>query len=565
MRRVAIIVGANAAAPGRRDLRFAHADAQRLADVLTNAGHFRQADVHVLLDPSPSALFAELDHVQAASDDRTLFVFYYSGHSDGQSVFPRGQTMAIRDLRERLARMNARIRVGILDTCRGGGWTQAKGLTVGPPLDPVDLLNVTTEGTALLSSSSGFENAHEAEVLQGSFFTHHLASGLRGAADRSGDGSVTLQEAFEYAKERTVRDSARLAGSTQHPSFDLQLRGRQDVVLTQIAASPSGLRLSGISRGLEVIHLQTGATVIEVPPGKTELRVALPPGRYLVRRVADGRVFTKEVEIQAGSTPSLDERDLEATGDLRLALKSDEDPRPFAYHSTPPKGVGQIALAIGVSTGPSRYDAPIAFGRDKSELQRSVEWLFSIQGGITDRWMWLAPAPAFAYRIGTEGTFEIIPRGGFLQFDYDLLAEDRGITGVADMGFATRTWTAPAFSLVSAAHAQYGFATNPQLSLSPRKRGWLLHTSFGVLWTIQNAVTLHFGLGYEASPDSDRPDQTFARKVFIVGASQSLGYRSLPLIQVHVSRRVSLDLYATWSIDTRGVRDRYLGGVTWAF
>jgi hypothetical protein len=66
---------------------------------------------------------------------------------------------------------------------------------------------------------------------------------LLGAADRSGDGNITVQEAFEYARERTVRDSARYAPLPQHPSFEIDLRRRQDVVLTQIGASGSALEL----------------------------------------------------------------------------------------------------------------------------------------------------------------------------------------------------------------------------------------------------------------------------------------------------------------------------------
>src|SRR2546426_1082326 len=80
--------------------------------------------------------------------------------------------------RPRITALGARLKLGILDTCRGGSWTQAKGLSLGPPLEAIDLVPLTSEGTALLSSSSGFENAHEADAVKGSFFTHHLVGGL---------------------------------------------------------------------------------------------------------------------------------------------------------------------------------------------------------------------------------------------------------------------------------------------------------------------------------------------------------------------------------------------------
>jgi len=322
-RRIAVIVGANDPPPGRPALRFAHDDASSLADTLQRVGGFAPADVHVMLDPHPQELvsmFEGVAHTAASAGGDVLFLFYYSGHSDGQSLFPHGEAMPLSDLRARVERLGARIRVGILDTCRGGSWTQSKGLSVGPPLRMEDLLNVDTEGTALVSSSSGLENAHEAADVHGSFFTHYLTAGLAGAADRAGDGNVTLEEAFDYAKERTVRESARLASTPQHPSFDLALRGRQDIVLTVLSSSTSALEVTGSKAPLEIIHLPSGVTVADSQGGST-LRLAVPPGRYLVRSVVDGHVFAKEIEVHAGETATLAEGQLEATGSEQLAMK----------------------------------------------------------------------------------------------------------------------------------------------------------------------------------------------------------------------------------------------------
>jgi hypothetical protein len=80
-------------------------------------------------------------------------------------------------------------------------------------------LELSGEGSVLIASSSGLERAHESEGLLGSYFTHHFVAGLRGAADPRGDGIVTVTDAFAYAKERTVRDTAAVASEPQHPSF----------------------------------------------------------------------------------------------------------------------------------------------------------------------------------------------------------------------------------------------------------------------------------------------------------------------------------------------------------
>ena len=331
MRRIAVVVGANDPPPDRPALRFAHDDASELARVLEQVGGFSRSDVHLLLDPRPVDLVATLDSVAkttGASAEDVLFVFYYSGHSDGQALFPHGEPIALADVRERLERLGARIRVGILDTCRGGSWTQSKGLSVGPPLATADLLNVDTEGTALVSSSSGFEDAHETDSVHGSFFTHHFAAGLRGAADREGDGNVTLQEAFDYARDRTVRDSALLAKTPQHPSFDLALRGRQDIVLAVLPTRTSALQVKMARAPIEIIQLPSGVTVADAPAGQGGLRIALPPGPYLVRSVVDGRVYAKEVEVRPGETSTLADGELEAIGNEQLAIKGPNEEVP---------------------------------------------------------------------------------------------------------------------------------------------------------------------------------------------------------------------------------------------
>lgn len=587
-RRVAIVVGANEAAPGRQKLRYAHADARLMADVLVRVSRFAREDVHVLLEPHAADVLAVLERVgrsARASNGDAMLVFYYSGHSDGQYVFPNGEPLALAALRDHVIKTGARVRVGILDTCRGGSWTRAKGVSVGAPLDPVDLMDVATEGTALLSSSSGIENAHEADAVGGSFFTHHVVAGLLGAADKSGDGNVTLQEIFEYAKERTVRDSARLASTPQHPSFDVQLRGRQDVVLAQIAASTSALSLSQVS-ALEVIHLGTGVTVVETPPGKKELRLVLVPGRYLVRRVTDGRVYSKEIEVHAGATASLAENQLMLSGNERLALKDAVAPeRPYAEQSTPPKNWWELRLALGATTGTraslgqSVYVPPEQ--RQEPQLTRELDGAFALTYGVTDRLAWTVPIPAFAYRIGNHGAFEVIPRGGLTSIGY---SSEEGLIGSLDGGVATRVWVVPRLSVVTNTSVDWDFAQRSVVylpssgqSVATRSDALNLRASGGVLWSVHDAVTLHFGLGWAGSAVLRRADLPSVSAIdvpparpssaLVVGAVQTLGYRPLPLVQVHLSRRFSLDGYASWSFDlgTGDVRDRYLAGFTWAF
>ena len=438
-RRVAVVVGANAPPPGRAALRFAYDDARAIGDALTRVGHFAPDDVHQLLDPTPAALLQTIDDVAKSAGEDALVLFYYSGHSDGQSLYPHGEALSVADVRDRLARMGARVRVGILDTCRGGNWTQAKGITVGPPLDPIDLLNVTTEGTALVSSSSGLESAHEAESAHGSFFTHYFTAGLLGAADANGDGEVTLEEAYDYARERTVRDSARLAPTPQHPSFDLQLRGRQDIVLASLQGNTSAIEIEQPDGPIEVIHLATGTTLAEVPPSSRAVKIAVPPARYLIRRVVQGQVFSKEVVVGARETVTLAPGQLEATGTDALAMKGGEEKILAPLDLWTPNGKHWlVSTRFGIGT---HYFAVASPGANTAAgtYQQSLEIDLDIWWRITDRLAITIPYPVLSYRFGDAGGVEVMTSGGFRADSYDTYG---GLSAAFVAEAATRLWTA---------------------------------------------------------------------------------------------------------------------------
>jgi len=571
--RVAILVGANAAPAGRRELRFAQSDAQRVADTLQRVGHFAAADVHVLLDPNPEALLTTLDHVATQLDARSdnLLVFYYSGHSDGQALYPHGETLALADVREKLLRIRARVRVGILDTCRGGSWTQAKDLSLGPPLPAADIAALSSEGNVLVAASAGFEDAHEAEAVGGSFFTHHLAAGLLGAADRSGDGDVTVQEAYEYARERTVRDSARYAPVPQHPSFSIDLRGRQDVVLTRPKSSHNALELIQTDGPIEIIQLATGHTVAESPRGAHTARLVLPPGRYLIRRLSNGRIYSKEADLSAAGVTTIREAELEAGNAGALAMKGvSEVPAPFDLSSSLPSGYWRLTFGVGVAIDPV-WAEPGSYDSDavlEDRVVRSLDFTFALSHAFTDRFTWNVPFPAFSYRFGEQGGFETIPRAGIVGLGYSSM---EGLIVMGDAGVSLRAWTAAEQSFIAtfSGMATYTF---PLADDDPatRNRVWTLGATAGYGWTIRNTVSIYPGIGFQHGerPALQRLEiEGRTGNTLKLGGVLWLGYRPLPLVQLHLSRSFSLDLWASVSIEleTGDLYDQYLLGFTWDF
>lgn len=320
-RRHAVVVGANDGGVDRTELRYAHTDAERFRDTLVEVGDFASEDVDLLLNPDPDELLAALDQAldEAADDPQAMLVFYYSGHADADALFTDGQALALADLRARIEDERADVRIGIIDACSGGGWTGTKGLVAEaePFFVPADL-PLSSSGSVLIASSSGIENAHETDVTRGSLFTHHLVTGLRGAADASGDGRVSLNEVYGYAKDGTVRDAVLYAKGTQHPSFHLDLRGQQDLVLTRVDAADSWVELQQARGPLDLIDLSSGVTLLELPEGARDVRLALPPGDYLVRRTEGEAQHAHEFALAPGETLRIAEDQLVLVADSAL-------------------------------------------------------------------------------------------------------------------------------------------------------------------------------------------------------------------------------------------------------
>jgi hypothetical protein len=377
--RIAVVVGANGAPPGRRPLLFSHRDAETMAEVLASVGGFRKEDVLLLEDPTPAALMTAVDAAVARLSDRPhgVLYFYYSGHADETALYPGGQALPMARLRRIIDEAHVATKIGLVDACRGGGWTRSKGLVPDAPFAVHWPMTLDSEGSVLIASSSGQESAHESDHLQGSFFTVHFAAGLRGAADSNGNKEVTLTEAFEYAKDLTIRDTVRLARETQHPSYAVNLRGRRDLVLAQIDASPTTVHVDESEGPLQIIHEASGLEMVDIPAGKREIRIALPPGRYLVRKTTAAGNLIQEITVTAGVRNHIDERELVLIGNDRLAAKA---PPPRAgmmlEESAPSPSAGsgyRIAGWTALGVAALAAAAGIKFGLDVKSVGKSLD------------------------------------------------------------------------------------------------------------------------------------------------------------------------------------------------
>lgn len=550
-RRVAVIVGSNAASPGRSSLRYAHQDAESIAQVLVDVADFTAGDIDLLLDEGPEAILSRLDQRLAQlreSTGETLLLFYYSGHADHEALYPGGRALRLAELKKRLADPSANVRVGIVDACSGGGWTGSKGLRPAEAF-AVDLpLTLGSEGSALLAASSGVGDAHESEQIGGSFFTHHLVAGLRGAADRSGDGEVTLHEVFDYAQPLTIRDSAMIAGVPQRPSFEINLRGRRDLALARLASSPNQISLAQEAGPLQVIRIDSGLLVLELPSGPREIVAALPPGRYVVRRRVANATWAKEIELQEGQRLEVREQDLVPMG---AGFSRAKDARP-APASTLSRGSIALQLAMG-----RVISSPTYLGTAEADLGGLVD----LRIGLSDR-VELSPLMMGAtVRLGNPTGVEwllstLSPWAVF------------GSTGSGSQMFARPEvkgqlhWHLDSqFSLLLGVYGRS--VVGPEQFLEE----WTGGGGGAVILRIGEKVRLAAGvdLGTTWAIEGSRWVRA-PRPALELGSSTRLGAAQLPLASVDVLENVSLDGYATvrFGSDTT-VHESFLGGFTWTF
>lgn len=334
LRRFALIAGVNNGGPGRVLLRYAHSDAAAFARLLTELGGVASRDMLILLEPDPGTLAKGFSRIQDLLETarregaRTELLFYYSGHSDENGLLIGGTRLSYRGIRESINAVPAEVRIAILDSCASGAFTRAKGGKWKAPF----LIDSSAQirGHAFLTSASADETAQESDRVGGSFFTHFLISGLRGGADDSRDGRVTLNEAYHYAFKETLAQTESTRPGPQHPNYDIQLAGKGELVITDLRDTSALLVLPPEMEGRLFIRNGEGRLVAEInKPGGRPISLGLEPGTYRVTLEGRDRLSRGEVTIAEHAETVLDPASLgEIETEPTLARGGDDPTRP---------------------------------------------------------------------------------------------------------------------------------------------------------------------------------------------------------------------------------------------
>ena len=362
IRRLTLVIGANDGGPGREKLRYAVSDAKAVIHILESLGGVAPDDNRLLVEPSRETLLWETGRLRERilrlrPEQPRLEVFiYYSGHSDEDNLLLGREKVSYRELRALLQSLSADVRITILDSCASGAFIRAKGGQKRPPF--IFDAAYDMKGFAIMTSSSADEASQESERIRGSFFTHYLITGLRGAADTSGDGRVTLSEAYQYAFAETLRQTEKTVGGPQHPSYNIQMSGTGDVVLTDVRKSGSVLRLGRGVAGRIFIHGHDDVLVMEFQkPAGTELALGLDKGLYRLIAVTDSDIREAEVELAANQSRELDDEQFSRTEIIDAIARGDQAARRQGWKNTKKP----LQFYVGFYGKLSRYEGHWSF------------------------------------------------------------------------------------------------------------------------------------------------------------------------------------------------------------
>jgi hypothetical protein len=315
LRRFAFIVGSNQGGGVRIPLQYATSDAKSFSQVMLEMGGLSWDDSVILLNPSYIEFSQGMRKVRTmvsqaqARNERLEFIFYYSGHSDEEGLLLGQNRYSYKKLRSDITDMPADVHIAIVDSCSSGALTRSKG-GVRKPAFLIDAANIT-EGHAFLTSSSADEAAQESDRIQASFFTHYLVSGLRGAADSTSDGRVTLNEAYHYAFNETLASTEKTRYGAQHATYDISLTGTGDIVLTDIRKTSASLTVSKQISGRLFIRDDYGSLVAELnKPYGNQIDLGLKEGPYEITLKSSDSVYQADVSVKSGQKTVLHPYDL---------------------------------------------------------------------------------------------------------------------------------------------------------------------------------------------------------------------------------------------------------------
>ncbi|CAN5859999.1 hypothetical protein BH11MYX2_BH11MYX2_19630 [soil metagenome] len=364
----ALVIGSNAGGPGQATLHYAEEDAKRVGSLLVELGGYAQSHVDVVLSPTADEVRTHLDALakkvsaENAAGRRSRVTFYYSGHARATALDLGSGELPLTELRAKLFASTAQVTVVVLDACQSGAFSRVKGGAPAADFSFNSKSQLDATGVAVLASSTGSELSQESEELRGSYFTHHLLVGMRGAGDANDDGQVSIDEAYRYAYHQTLLATAQTAVGGQHVTFEVDLKGHGEVPMSFPRASTASLLLPAGFEGSTIVENTKAKTVIaELYKAKADaIRIAVPPGEYDVLVRQGTELARCHVITPAAGTASVDLTRCSREKVVAVATKGGELSEEARFDNWLERDgtySGKTRIEVGLTVGNEHHDA----------------------------------------------------------------------------------------------------------------------------------------------------------------------------------------------------------------
>lgn len=154
----------------------------------------------------------------------------------------------------------------LVDACHAGGMGSAgvakkRDLVSSDTNRLIERLAASREGVALLAAARAAETSREDKQWGGGHgvFTHHVLQGLKGAADRDGDGIVSISELVDHV-QRAVPESTK---NEQHPQVTGRFDNRLPVAVTKRSGAGDKPEVAPVSASVAPTAPTSAATTEE--------------------------------------------------------------------------------------------------------------------------------------------------------------------------------------------------------------------------------------------------------------------------------------------------------------
>jgi hypothetical protein len=225
---------------------------------------------------------------------------------------------------------------------------------------------------------------------------------------------------------------------------------------------------------------------------------------------------------------------------------ADED-ASIRSDSTVAPGDWSLQLALGRAETDYADTGKVSFGGTST-----LAGLASLRYGLGERLTWAIPTLAFAYRFGDRGGTELVPFGGITSWGVGYSSVEGWIGQLSlGAGGALRSWVSPdtavnlTASIGSRARWSQGREDIEGFDASFGPTTWGAAASAGLSHYLGERLVLNVGARASTIPIVDGELAEGLESIVEVGSVQSVGLRSLPLVELRISGGVTIDLHGS--------------------